>query len=138
MQRDWLDHVAWAPVGIGILVGTLLQLVLGLLLSIAGRSATSGTGLLLANGAVMVSGFTVAWWLWPRREEKSPLLNSLLVGLFCTFISLVASILASQGDASLLGVLVLFAGYSFSAVFGAIFALFLAPRLRKRDPVRWP
>ncbi len=130
MPRDWLDSIAWGQLGIGTLIGILLQAVVGLLLGLLRQPATSVLGLILANLCVGAAGFVVAWWLWPRRDEKTPWLNSLLTGLACASISLLASALVNPTDTSIGGVLLLFLGYALFALLGSFLTRLLAPHYR--------
>jgi ABC-type Fe3+-siderophore transport system permease subunit len=130
MQRDWLDSIAWPQLGVGVLAGVILQIVVGLLLALLRQPSASGLGLVLANLCIGVAGFGIAWWLWPRRDEKSLWLNSALAGLVCAFISLIASALVSSGGTSLVGILLLFVGYVLFALLGSVLVHLLAPRCR--------
>jgi len=130
VRGDWLDNVAWLQVGIGTVLGVVLQAVVGLLVGVLGQSATSVLGLSLAYLCIGIAGFVVAWWLWPHRERKSPGLNSLLVGLTCAFISLLFSALLSPAGTSTGGVLLLFAGYALVSLLGSGLVRLLAPRFR--------
>jgi hypothetical protein len=133
-SREWLDEIDWTGILIGVGVGTLLQAFLGLLLSIARLPVDTLFTFVFIDLSMTFAGFLSAWWALSKGKPAIP--NVLVVALLCAFISLTSSALINPGGIRIVGIIVLFVGYTIFATLGGLIADYISSLLQRRKTKR--
>jgi hypothetical protein len=130
----WLDDLIdnWPAVLLGVAAGVGLQVVLAVVLTLIGLPLVTPGTFILAELSMVAAGFVASW-----LAEGAHLVGSVAVGVFCAFISLIASTFGSVAGVSLFSVLVLLITYSGMAGLGGHAAKWVKARRERREVPRW-